>query len=1126
MSKPAQPAAYTADSIQVLEGLEAVRMRPGMYIGGTDIKALHHMVFEVVDNAVDEAMAGECDRIDIVIRTDESVMVRDNGRGIPVDLQKQTGVSALETVMTKLHAGGKFGGGGYKVSGGLHGVGVSAVNALSTWLEAEVRRDGWLWRQRFERGIPQGPVQKVRKLTAGETRGTTITFLRDDTIFVDDRTYRFESLQTRLREMAFLTRGLRVYLRDEREEPPHESTFYFEGGVRSFVRYLNRGREALHPVIHCSRELDGTYVEAAWQYTDLFTDNTYTFANTIITPDGGVHLTGFRAALTRVLNDYGRKQAILKDADANLSGDDTREGITAIVSVKLPDPQFESQTKVKLLNADVRNHVESAVGEAFSQWLDENPREARAIIDKCLTSARARSAARQARDLVIRKSVLESSTLPGKLADCSSREPEEAEIYIVEGDSAGGCFSGDTTVRLASGGSKSFADLAADWDRGVMHHGYATNAEGDVRLVPLLHPRRTRISATLVEVELDNGERMHCTPDHLFRLRDGSYCRADQLAPDTSLMALKTRVTDRTEAPAAGYEMVWMHGHEAWWHTHHLADQFNLRAGIYARDAGRVRHHVDFDKRNNDPRNILRMSDGEHLRIHREAASFTFTRMWQNPDYRARKLAQLSAAAKRQWQDPAYRQQMTERARALRTNADVNARIRHGFLAWYRSLSPDAVAAYRERMREAQASYWSDPAHRTAQAERVRARFDADPSLRAAYALAARDQWSDPTLRSWRSGVTRRQWLDPAYRARHAEDVRTWWADHPEHRAKIVAARRAGWADPAVRERIEQGLAAWRTDTPRAERVAMLRAGHRQKAIRLLNTVLGQASHGDVRAEYEALRRSTAPTSLRYDTLLQVHFGGDEARLVETAANYNMRVVAVRALSETADVYDLTVENYHNFALEAGPFVHNSAKQGRDRRFQAILPLRGKILNVEKSRLDKILNNNEIRTLVQALGVGLGDDSDLEGLRYGRVIIMTDADVDGSHIRTLLLTFFFRYMPHLIESGHLFIAQPPLYLVKSGRSKTYAYTEAEKDRLVKRGKSDNAHVQRYKGLGEMNPEQLWETTMNPENRSLLQVNIEDAAMAHRTFEMLMGSDVPPRRKFIQTHAKDVKNLDV
>ncbi len=633
--------SYTADNIQVLEGLEAVRLRPGMYIGGTDIRALHHMVYEVVDNAVDEAMAGACDRIDVVIHPDESVSVTDNGRGIPVGIQKQTGRSALETVMTKLHAGGKFGGGGYKVSGGLHGVGVSAVNALSDWLVAEVRQNGFVYRQRFERGIPKTEVETVRPMAPGERSGTTVTFLRDTTIF-SETDYRFPMLQQRLREMAFLTRGVTVRLRDERPEIPHDVTFYFEGGVRSFVRFLNRGRQVVHGIVYALKEIDGTQVEAAWQYTDGFTDNTYCFANTIVTPDGGVHLTGFRAAITRVINDYARKQGLLKDNDSNLSGDDTREGITAVVSVKVPDPQFESQTKVKLLNAEVRFHVESVVADAFAQWLDEHPREARAVIDKCLTAARARSAARQARELVIRKSALEGSSLPGKLADCATRNSEEAELYIVEGDSAGG-----------------------------------------------------------------------------------------------------------------------------------------------------------------------------------------------------------------------------------------------------------------------------------------------------------------------------------------------------------------------------------------------------------------------------------------------------------------------------------------------------TAKQGRNRHFQAILPLRGKILNVEKSRLDKILHNNEVRSLIQALGIGIGDDVDLANLRYHRVVVMTDADVDGSHIRTLLLTFFYRFMPPLIERGHLFIAQPPLFMIKVGKHVTYTYSDAEKDRhMATLADPSRAMLQRYKGLGEMNADQLWETTMNPENRQLLRVTIEDAAAADRTFEMLMGADVPPRRRFIMTHAQDVKNLDV
>ncbi|MBK7779925.1 MAG: DNA topoisomerase (ATP-hydrolyzing) subunit B [Ardenticatenia bacterium] len=632
---------YTADQIQVLEGLEAVRKRPGMYIGGTDIKALHHMVFEVVDNAVDEAMAGACDRIDIVMHADQSISVNDNGRGIPVGIHKQTGVSALETVMTKLHAGGKFGGGGYKVSGGLHGVGVSAVNALSTWLEAEVRQNGSVYLQRFERGIPQGAVARLRDMEPNESSGTKISFLRDDTIF-ESPEYHWDLLQQRLREMAFLTRRVTVHLSDKRQEPVRDLTFYFDGGVKSFVRYLNRGRGVLHEIVHVASELEGTQVDAAWQYTDTYTDNTYTFANTIITPDGGVHLTGFRAALTRVINDYGRKAGLLKDADTNLSGDDVREGITAVVSVKVPDPQFESQTKVKLLNAEVRNQVETAVAESFTQWLEEHPRDGRAIVEKCLTASRARAAARHARDLVIRKSALESGSLPGKLADCATRDPTKAEVYIVEGDSAGG-----------------------------------------------------------------------------------------------------------------------------------------------------------------------------------------------------------------------------------------------------------------------------------------------------------------------------------------------------------------------------------------------------------------------------------------------------------------------------------------------------TAKQGRDRHFQAILPLRGKILNVEKARLDKILQNNEIRNLVLALGIGIGNDLSLEHLRYHRVIVMTDADVDGSHIRTLLLTFFYRYMPALIDGGHLYIAQPPLFLVKSGRQERYTYSEAEKNRVIEEfGEGRTPTIQRYKGLGEMNAEQLWVTTMDPTRRQLLRVTVEDAAAADHTFEMLMGQEVMPRKRFIMTHAQDVKNLDV
>jgi DNA gyrase subunit B len=638
--KVVSPLSYEAKDIQVLEGLEAVRRRPGMYVGGTDIKALHHLIYEVVDNSIDEALSGSSDRIEIVINQDSSVSVTDNGRGIPVDIHPQIKKPALEVVMTMLHAGGKFGGGGYKVSGGLHGVGVSAVNALSEWCEVEVKRDGQVHFQRYEHGYPVAPVKVIGKVPPQVT-GTRTTFKYDPQIFKGEIDYKFETLVQRFREMAFVTRGVTIYLLDERTS--REMTFYFEGGITSFVRYLNRNRGVLHPVVHVEKEVDDIVIDAAIQYSDAYAESVYAFANTINTIDGGTHLTGLRAAITRTINDYARRTNILKDAEQNFTGDDTREGLTAIISVKHPDPQFESQTKVKLMNPEVQTLTQQVVGEAFQSFLEENPAAGKAIVQKCLTSARARDAARKARDLVIRKSALESLTLPGKLADCSERDPERTELYIVEGDSAGG-----------------------------------------------------------------------------------------------------------------------------------------------------------------------------------------------------------------------------------------------------------------------------------------------------------------------------------------------------------------------------------------------------------------------------------------------------------------------------------------------------SAKQGRDRHFQAILPLRGKILNTERARLDKILANNEVKALISALGTGVGDSFDLSGLRYGRVIVMTDADVDGSHIRTLLLTFFFRYMQPLIEEGQLYIAQPPLYRIAHKNQVRYVYTEGEKERVIKElgVSAEKVSLQRYKGLGEMNPSQLWETTMDPNNRTLLVVTIEDAAEADRTFDMLMGASVPPRRRFIQTHAHEVRNLDI
>ena len=836
---------YDASTIQVLEGLEAVRRRPGMYIGSTDVRGLHHLIREIVDNSVDEALGGHADTIVTRIAVDGVVTVTDNGRGIPVDKHAKQNKSALEVIMTILHAGGKFGGGGYKVSGGLHGVGASVVNALSEWCRVEVRRGGKLYRQEYRRGVPVGPVKAVGPAAPGD-HGTTTWFLADCEIFTDGLDYNFDQLIQWYRETAYLTRGLKLTLIDERTD--REMTFYFEGGIVSFVRHLNRNRTVVHDKpFYVLREVPACLVEVALQYNDSYGESTHTFANNINTVDGGTHLSGFKSALTRTMNDYAKRNGFLK-ADEALSGEDVREGLTAIVSVKLAEPQFEGQTKGKLGNADVAGAVQTVVNEALGAFLEENPQEAKRIIEKCITASRAREAARKARELVQRKGGLESFSLPGKLADCTERDPAKAELYIVEGDSAGGCFSADTQLALADGRHLSFAELVAEQADGQEHFGYTIRRDGKIGIAPLVHARRTKQDAEVIRVVLDSGEAITCTPDHRFMLRDGTFKAAADLTSDDSLMPLYRKLSDRTEPGITidGYEMTWDPRSETWLFTHLLAD---------------------------------------------------------------------------------------------------------------RSVYPLIVEPSQEQ-------------------------------------------------------------------------------------------------NPAV---------------------------------------------------------GATPAS--------------PASTADTLAFYNHRIVRIERLQERIDVYDVEVPGTHNFALASGVFVHNSAKQGRDRRFQAILPLRGKILNVERARLDKMLQNNEIRTLLTALGTGIGDQFEPSKLRYHRVVIMTDADVDGSHIRTLLLTFFFRHLEQLILDGHIYIAQPPLYRVRSGKQEEWTYNEDDLQAALKK-LGDKAEIQRYKGLGEMNPDQLWDTTMDPATRTLLQVTINDSVEADETFDMLMGAAVPPRKKFIQTHAREVQNLDV
>jgi len=628
---------YDESQIQVLEGLEAVRKRPGMYIGSTSIRGLHHLVYEIVDNSIDEAMAGFCKNIDVTIHPNNSITVIDDGRGMPVGIHHKMKIPTVEVIMTVLHAGGKFGGGAYKVSGGLHGVGASVVNALSSTCEVEVKIDGNIWKQAFAKGKATSTLEKIGTT---DEHGTKIFFIPDEEIF-EEIDFDYETVAQRLRELAFLNKGIRITLTDEREDKKQE--FLYEGGIKSFVDYLNRNKGKIHETIYIEGRKDEYIVEIALQYNDTYTENLFSFANNIDTVEGGTHLVGFKSALTRIVNDYAKKFGFLKDNDKNLSGEDVREGLTAVISIKLTDPQFEGQTKTKLGNSEVRGIVDGIVGEAISNVLEESPELGKKIIDKSLNAARARDAAKKARELTRRKSILESTTLPGKLSDCASKDPMECEIYLVEGDSAGG-----------------------------------------------------------------------------------------------------------------------------------------------------------------------------------------------------------------------------------------------------------------------------------------------------------------------------------------------------------------------------------------------------------------------------------------------------------------------------------------------------SAKQGRDRKFQAILPLKGKIMNVEKQRIDKMLASLEIRAMITAFGAGIGKDFDVKKIRYDRIIIMTDADVDGAHIRTLLLTFFYRYMKELVEQGHVYVAQPPLFKVSKGKKEQYVYTEKELEKVLLEvgGKDSNTDIQRYKGLGEMNPEQLWDTTMNPEERTLLQVNVEDAMAADEIFTILMGDKVEPRREFIQENAKKVLNLDI
>jgi DNA gyrase subunit B len=1065
---------YGAGQIQVLEGLQAVRKRPAMYIGSTDTRGLHHLVYEVVDNAIDEALAGYCDAIEVTVHDDGSVSVSDNGRGIPVDTHEQYDRPAVEVIMTVLHAGGKFDNKSYQVSGGLHGVGVSVVNALSERLEVEIKRDGAVWRHRFDRGEPDlDAFERVRDLDADENTGTTVRFWPDGDIF-ETSDFSFDTLSTRLRELAFLNSGVEISLSDERDG--ESVTFRYEGGIREFVEYLNETKTALHgDVIYFEDEEQNIAVEVAMQATDELQGSIHAFANNINTREGGTHLTGFKTALTRVVNDYATDNGLLGDLDGTLKGEDVREGLTAVISIKHPDPQFEGQTKTKLGNSEVRGIVESAVHQQLGTFFEEHPDTARAIVGKAVEAAKARQAAKKAEQLTRRKSALESTALPGKLADCQSKDPTKSELFVVEGDSAGGCFTGDTELALASGESMTFAELVDAYEAGETHYCYTVNDDGRIGLERIEHPRITREDAPLVEVTLDDGETITCTPDHEFMLRDGSYCEAKHLDGGQSLMPLYRKASDTSEENITidGYEMVKQPVMNDFWEfTHLLADRYNIEHGRYDADAGAHKHHVDFDKRNNRPDNIERLPKEEHLELHRKHASETlhtdevreklrelrqsdeFREMMSERMQRDETVELLREQAKAQWEDEEYEEKMRE--------------------AWweYYDNNPEYRERVHNRLAEEARKYWADEEHRAEQSKRIEQYYEEHPEAIEARRREANEQWDDEELREWRSEKTKEQWTEE-FRERRMEAYNETYYQH---------------TIPFMKEVLE--------------------------------------ADGDLEDYDERRREEAGPNVLTKATTIEKFFQGEDA-LLEAVESHNHSVVSVERLDERADVYDIEVPGTHNFALESGVFVHNSAKQGRDREFQAILPLKGKILNVEKHRLDRILENDEIRALITAIGTGIGEEFDIEDARYHRIILMTDADVDGAHIRTLLLTLLYRHMKPLLERGYVYAAKPPLYRVRY-RGETYdAMSEAERDRIVEEkcnGKPDQ--VQRFKGLGEMNPDQLWETTMNPENRILKRITVEDAAAADKMFSILMGDAVGPRKQFIKEHAGDAEWVDI
>ncbi|MFZ5822580.1 MAG: DNA gyrase subunit B [Chloroflexota bacterium] len=1195
-------ASYEAENIQVLEGLEAVRRRPGMYVGGTDIKALHHLVYEVVDNSIDEALAGACTRIEIIIHPDSSVTVEDNGRGIPVGIHPQMKKSALEVVMTTLHAGGKFGGGGYKVSGGLHGVGVSAVNALSEWCEVEVRREGQVHFQRFERGHPQEAVKVIGKTKAGES-GTKTTFKFDPHIFKDDIDYKFDTLTQRLREMAFVTRGVTIHFRDERSQ--REMTFYFEGGITSFVRYLNRNRETLHAAVYAEKEIEGIGVEAAIQYTDAYTESVYSFANTINTVDGGTHLTGLRSALTRVINDFARKNGLLKDADPNFSGDDTREGLTAIVSVKHPDPQFESQTKVKLMNAEVQTYVQQVVVEAFNTFLEETPQAAKAIVQKCLTSARARDAARKARDLVIRKSALESLTLPGKLADCSERDSSKTELYIVEGDSAGGSAKqgrdrhfqailplrgkilnterarldkilGNNEVKalisaLGTGIGESFDLEGLRYGRVIIMSvdgdelTFVKDPQGDIHAARVgtfidgLMEKKENPSAyqvlsfnpstgktgfrpiksvirhdhidPLYEIETVYGRRVRVTGEHSVFVvgPDGVPIlkRGDEVQPGDLMVAPARlpltgdhpshidllRLLLETNVEGTGNLVARGPGIEAWYRQ-------------------KVRDEYANDSQMSEARVSIPAPLGEKLKASRQSLGLSQMEICQAVGIR-------QPVTYYGWERGEARPTLThflryvdllglEREFALAEAAVGESRLDLVWNTQYRAAPRNRVRAYVtlrdltiDDLANIQGEVTLTPIHYANPGLPRNLPVNASLMFLLGFFMA---EGSLSARNGIRFAIGKRNEARVAELTAACEEVFGLTPTLYKLEGRVFELRLLNRVTSLFFQSLFGGgkLSASRKRIPDL----VFNVSHELQLAFLRGYFLGDGTIGNHTLSFTTVSE-TLVNQLMYlllghgihSSLSRREPSGKADGLIrgkpvitrQTA--YTLSVSGRENVARCEPIWRDHPKTEHLHDWLASPLRKGGAHPAVSLTGDLVgLPVRAARVIPPSARKVYDFSVESDETFICGMG--------------GLCCHNTDADVDGSHIRTLLLTFFFRYMPTLIEEGHLYIAQPPLYRVAHKNQFKYAYTEAEKDDMLKTLGGEKASLQRYKGLGEMNPEQLWDTTMNPENRTLLMVAVEDAAEADRTFDMLMGDAVDPRRRFIQTHARSVRNLDI